>query len=47
MESQLATRVNLLPAAESIYVWEGKIQQEGEIVAIAKTAMEKKDALES
>jgi len=31
-----AACVNLLPGAESIYIWEGKIQRESEVLAIFK-----------
>ncbi len=38
VESKLAACVNILPQMSSIYVWEGKIQEEAEVVMIAKTA---------
>lgn len=37
VESQLAACVNLVPAIESIYRWEGKIESAAEVLAIFKT----------
>jgi len=37
IESRLAACVNILDNMESIYRWEGKIQQDNEVVLIAKT----------
>jgi periplasmic divalent cation tolerance protein len=37
IESQLAACVNLLPAVESIYRWQGQIEQTAEVLAIFKT----------
>ena len=37
MERQLAACVNLVPAVESIYRWEGKIETASEVLAIFKT----------
>ncbi len=37
VESQLAACVNLLPQVESIYRWEGKVQQDAEVLALIKT----------
>ncbi|NJM37568.1 MAG: divalent-cation tolerance protein CutA [Akkermansiaceae bacterium] len=37
VEKQLAACVNLLPAVESIYRWEGNIETSTEILAIYKT----------
>ena len=37
VESQLAACVNILDGMQSIYRWEGKIQQDSEVVLIAKT----------
>lgn len=37
VESQLAACVNILDNMQSIYRWEGKIQQDSEVVLIAKT----------
>lgn len=34
---QLAACVNLIPAAESIYLWQGKVEQATETLAIFKT----------
>jgi len=38
VEAQVAACVNLLPGAESIYRWEGKVETAQEVVAIIKTA---------
>ena len=38
VKSRLAACANLLPAMESIYEWENTIQQDQEVVLIAKTA---------
>ena len=43
---QLAACINIVPGIESIYEWEGKIQQENEVLGIFKTTREKIDALE-
>ncbi|WP_367874925.1 divalent-cation tolerance protein CutA [Luteolibacter sp. Populi] len=37
VERQVAACVNLLPGVESIYRWEGKVEQAGEILAFIKT----------
>jgi periplasmic divalent cation tolerance protein len=37
VESQLAACVNLIPAVESIYRWQGKVETSGEVLAIFKT----------
>jgi periplasmic divalent cation tolerance protein len=37
VESRLAACVNILDNMQSIYRWEGKIQEESEVVLIAKT----------
>lgn len=37
VKSQLAACVNLIPAIESIYRWEGKIETSAEVLAIFKT----------
>ena len=37
VEKQLAACVNLIPGAESIYRWQGKVESAAEIVAIFKT----------
>lgn len=38
VEKRLAACVNILPAIQSIYRWEGKIQQETEILLLVKTS---------
>jgi periplasmic divalent cation tolerance protein len=37
VEKQLAACVNLIPGAESIYRWQGKVETAGEILALFKT----------
>ncbi len=37
VERQLAACVNLVPAVESIYRWEGKVETAAEVLAIFKT----------
>ena len=37
VEKQLAACVNLLPAVESIYRWQGKVETAAEVLAIFKT----------
>ncbi|MDI1310922.1 divalent-cation tolerance protein CutA [Prosthecobacter sp.] len=37
VESQLAACVNLIPAIESIYRWQGKVETAPEVLAIFKT----------
>ncbi len=37
VESQLAACVNLIPAVESIYRWQGKVETAAEVLAIFKT----------
>ncbi|MFN6044870.1 MAG: divalent-cation tolerance protein CutA, partial [Verrucomicrobiota bacterium] len=37
VERQLAACVNLLPGAESIYHWQGKVESAPEVLALFKT----------
>lgn len=37
VEKQLAACVNLIPAVESIYRWQGKVESAGETLAVFKT----------
>ena len=41
IEEQLVACVNIIPNIESVYRWKGKIEEENEIVLIAKTSDEK------
>lgn len=43
VEAKLVACVNILPKATSIYFWEGKVCEEGEVVLILKT---KQDCVE-
>lgn len=45
MEERLAACVNILPAMQSLYRWEGKIVEEEEAVLIAKTTADALSAL--
>lgn len=38
VERQLAACVNLLPAVESIYRWQGKVEKADEVLAVFKTS---------
>ncbi len=40
VEAQLAACVNLIPAVESIYRWEGKVETAAEVLALFKTTPE-------
>jgi periplasmic divalent cation tolerance protein len=40
VESQLAACVNLIPAVESIYRWEGRVETAEEVLAVFKTTPE-------
>ena len=39
VERQYAACVNLIPAVESIYRWQGAVQSEAEVLAIIKTTV--------
>lgn len=45
VENKLAACVNIIPQLTSIYEWEGKIQEEPELLLMIKTRTEKVDAL--
>lgn len=45
VEQRLAACVNLLPAARSVYRWEGEVRMEPEVVGIAKTSADRVAAL--
>jgi periplasmic divalent cation tolerance protein len=44
---KMAACVNIFPAVRSLYRWEGKMHDETEIVLIAKTRMERFEALKN
>ena len=46
VEARLAACVQILPQMTSVYIWEGKLQREGEHLLLIKTLPEKFDALE-
>ena len=46
VEARLAACVQILPRMTSVYIWEGKLQREGEHLLLIKTLPEKFDALE-
>lgn len=37
VENQLAACVNIIPAIQSVYRWQGKIEQDNEVLLIIKT----------
>lgn len=45
VENKLAACVNIIPQLLSIYEWEGKIQEDPELLLMIKTRTEKIDAL--
>jgi periplasmic divalent cation tolerance protein len=45
VEKQLAACVNLLPGLTSIYRWQGKVETEGEVMALFKTTAARFPAL--
>jgi periplasmic divalent cation tolerance protein len=45
VEDRLAACVNLLPAMESVYRWEGRVEQETERQVVIKTSSERVVAL--
>ena len=45
VERQLAACVNIVPEMRSIYRWEGKICEEGEVLGLCKTTGERLEAL--
>jgi len=40
LEQRLAACVNILPAINSLYVWEGKLQDEEEVLLVVKSRAE-------
>lgn len=47
VEEQLAACANVIPAVESIYRWQGKIEDSNEVLLLLKTTEEKLEDLES
>ena len=45
VEEHLAACVNITPAAESVYWWQGKIEQSLEYILMIKTSVDKVEAL--
>src|SRR5580765_3831941 len=45
--ARLAACVQILPQMTSVYIWEGKVQKEGEHLLLIKTLPEKYDELEA
>src|SRR5215467_9512813 len=46
VERKLAACVQVLPQIQSIYVWKGELQREGELLLLAKTTQQNFDQLE-
>jgi periplasmic divalent cation tolerance protein len=38
VEARLAACVNILPAITSVYMWQGRIEQDGEVLLLIKTS---------
>ena len=47
VDARLAACVNIIPAIESIYRWEGKVAEEGEKLLLIKSVDERLDALQA
>ncbi|MEM1083597.1 MAG: divalent-cation tolerance protein CutA [Verrucomicrobiota bacterium] len=47
VERQVAACINLLPGLRSIYRWEGRIEEESEVLGVIKTTSEAYPALEA
>ena len=47
VENRLAACVNVLPGIRSIYRWQGAVQEDGEVLLVAKTSRETFPELES
>ena len=45
VSERLAACVNLVPGVQSVYRWEGVINQDEEVLLVAKTRSERSDAL--
>lgn len=47
IDQKLAACVNILPAATSVYRWQGKVETARETIVLIKTTMERYPALEA
>jgi periplasmic divalent cation tolerance protein len=47
VEARLAACVNIIPAVQSVYRWEGKVAEEGEQLLLIKTVDERLDELQA
>jgi len=45
VEERLVACVNLLPGVRSVYRWEGRVEDEGEVLLVLKTASARLDAV--
>ena len=45
VEEQLAACVNLVPGVRSIYAWDGRIQDDSEVLALIKTTTDRFEAM--
>ena len=46
LKKKLVACANILPAVRSLYIWKGKVQNEGEAVMVLKTTAEQFEAME-
>ena len=47
VEQRLAACVNMLPAVQSVYQWQGKLEQASEVTLLIKTTQERYTELEA
>jgi len=47
LEKKLVACINIIPAIESLYVWDGAVVQDNEVIMIAKTLASRYDALQA
>jgi periplasmic divalent cation tolerance protein len=47
VEQRLAACVNIVPRIESVYRWQGKVEQDAEQLLLIKTVAERVDALQA
>ena len=47
VEARLAACANIIPGVRSVYRWEGSVQEEGEVLLVIKTSVDRYPALEN